>query len=174
MRLLGRSRPCFAAMAAVALVMTTGAAEPDWFTTPPPPRSQKTADIDDWVKRYIVVGDYLQTGYNSNTLAFVSTSEVAVAGPRRLRIWLRFENFRPAIVADAEIRSARILTEFDCSRSLYRQVRFELYSGNNLTGMPSTQVMPDAAWKTEAPNSASAVNAKLLCGMLEAAEHEPP
>ncbi len=126
------------------------------------------------MKAYIVVGDYLQTGYNANALSFISTNEVDMTGPRQLLVWLRFENFRAAVVKDVEIRSARILTEFDCTRGLYRQLAFELYSGNNLTGMPSTEKTPEAAWMVEAPGSASATNAALLCAFLETAEKDPP
>jgi hypothetical protein len=161
-----------AALAALILA-AAGAAAPGWFVSPPPPRGAEPADIDAWVHDNVVVGDYLQTGYNPNAVVFLSTSGVDVTGADRLRIWLRFENFRPALVAEAEVRSVRILTEFDCRRRLYRSVSYELYPGANMTGVPRLEDAATAPWLKAEPNSSAGVNAEVLCTLKESLEHAP-
>ncbi|HTI66322.1 MAG TPA: hypothetical protein VL460_02115 [Caulobacteraceae bacterium] len=152
-----------------AAPVKSSAAGGGWFVVPHPPKSSDDSGVDAWVKDYIEVGDYLQTGYNSKVLGFLSTTEVEPLGPERIRIWVRFETFRAAQVGDVRVGSFRILTEFDCRQHAHRELAHEFFPSNNLMGVPVRQVSPAAPWGVDDPQGVWAVNGGVVCALMVSA-----
>jgi hypothetical protein len=138
---------------------------------PTPPRSLTAAGLADWIVSNIDDKDYAFSTYYDDAAVFYSVAEAERTPQDSVRLWIRFERFRPLLTERGLMRSMRMLTEIDCKETRFRNLNSEEHPGSNLLG-PAAEFKEDGEWTFSRPQTVMSAVIGEVCGLKAAADEE--
>ncbi len=105
-----------------------------------PPNLPSDDQLKAWAERYVVKGEYAQTGFDADRVYLYKPASVQMLANGNLLAIIRAELYRPRVEDEYTVRSVRKMVQIDCATFRYRELTVEGFGGSNLqrsvSGLP--------------------------------------